>query len=89
MDVEEKDLLTWNDLTWQDIQSIGMALAERHPDLSILTLPDEKLAALVCALPGFKGEAAEAKLYQLSAIASAWIQAMEGDDDSSPYEFLA
>jgi FeS assembly protein IscX len=80
--------LTWADLTWQDIHAIGMALAERHPGAPILRLPDSELARMVAALPGFSGAAESAPRHLLSAIGDAWIEAVEGEDDSSPYEFL-
>ncbi len=81
--------LTWDSLTWQDIQAIGMALAERHPDISILSLKDEDLALLAAGLPGFAADAGLPDPFMVAAIASAWIHAVEGEDDSSPYEFLA
>jgi FeS assembly protein IscX len=81
--------LTWDELTWQDIQAIGMALAERHPEVSILSLKDEDLAVLAAELPGFAADAGPPDPFLVAAIASAWIHAVEGEDDSSPYEFLA
>lgn len=77
--------LTWETLTWQDIQAIGMALAERHPDEDTLTLAPERLARLVEELPGFESVGAPDD-FLLSAITTAWINAQEGDDDSSPFE---
>lgn len=89
MDDPNKDALTWDNLTWQDIRAIGMALAERHAGEAILTLVPERLAQLVADLPGFAAGATEPDDFTLSAIVTAWIAADEGDDDSSPYEFLA
>lgn len=84
-----KEALTWDTLTWQDIQAIGMALAESHPDEPILTLPPERLADLVADLPGFAAGATRPDDFTLSAIVTAWITVLEGDDDSSPYDYLA
>jgi len=84
-----EDALTWDTLTWQDIQAIGMALAERHPDEPILTLAPERLARLVTALPGFAAGATAPDAFMLSAIVTAWIATVEGDDDASPYDYLA
>jgi len=81
--------LTWENLTWQDIQAIGMALAERHPQESLITLKPERLAELVAELPGFApGDTGPGDLI-LSAITTAWITVVEGEEDSSPYEYLA
>jgi FeS assembly protein IscX len=66
-----------------------MALAERHPDQRLLPLSHPDLARLVCALPGFSGRAEDAPDHLLSAIVGSWIELNEGDEDSSPYEFLA
>ena len=78
--------LSWETLTWQDIQAIGMALAEQHPDEDTLTLAPQRLAGLVEALPGFAAGEAAPDDFLLSAITTAWINAQEGEDDSSPFE---
>ncbi len=78
--------LTWETLTWQDIQAIGMALAEQHPNEDTLTLAPDRLARLVEALPGFEPGDSAPDDFLLSAITTSWITAQEGDDDSSPFE---
>jgi FeS assembly protein IscX len=83
------DNLTWDTLTWQDIQAIGMALAERHAGENVLTLAPDRLAGLVAGLPGFAAGAGEPDDFILSAIVTAWIAAEEGEDDSSPFDPLA
>lgn len=83
------EALTWDTLTWQDIQAVGMALAESHPDEKILTLAPERVARLVAELPGFAAGAANPDDFTLSAIVTAWIAAAEGDDDFSPFDTLA
>lgn len=89
MDDPQQDALTWDNLTWQDIQAIGMALAERHAGENILTLAPDRLARLAADLPGFAAGATVPDEFTLSAIVTAWIAAEEGDDDSSPFEHLA
>jgi len=84
-----EDALTWDNLTWQDIQAIGMALAESHPDENLLRLAPERLAGLVACLPGFAAENTAPDDFTLSAIVTAWIAAEEGDDESSPFDHLA
>ena len=89
MNAPHIDALSWDGLTWQDIQAIGMALAERHPGENTLALAPERLVGLVVQLPGFRAEGGAPDDFTLSAIITAWISASEGDDDSSPYEYLA
>ena len=81
--------LTWETLTWQDIQAIGMALAERHPDEDTLTLAPERLTRLVEELPGFEAGEGTPDDFLLSAITTSWINVQEGDDDTSPFELQA
>jgi len=80
------DNLSWDTLTWQDIQAIGLALAERHPRENILSLPPDHLERLVEELPGFAPQGTAPDEFTLSAIVTAWIDAEEGGDDSSPFE---
>jgi FeS assembly protein IscX len=89
MDDPHTDALTWDNLTWQDIQAIALALAERHAGENVLTLAPDRLARLVDDLPGFAAGATVPDDFILSAIVTAWISAEEGDDDSSPYDYLA
>jgi len=83
------DDLYWDSLSWQDIQAIGMVLAERHPDENILILPPERLAELVEEIPQFQTGNRPPDEFILSAIITAWIAAQMDDDDSSPFEYLA
>jgi Fe-S-cluster formation regulator IscX/YfhJ len=78
--------LTWDNLTVQDLLAIGAALAARYADQNHITMPPEQLAELVNDLPGFQAGDTTPEDFILSAIASAWIYAVEGFDDSSPYE---
>jgi len=89
MNDQHFDALTWENLTWHDIQAIGIALAERHPGENLLTLPPERLVELVAGLPGFQTGATRPDDFLLSAISTAWIGAVEGEDDTSPFEHLA
>lgn len=86
---EGGEIFSWDRANWQDLQVIGQILAERHPNIRIISLGDEGLAALVAALPELAQVAGHPDRYLLAAIAGAWITALEGEDDSSPYEYLA
>lgn len=88
-DDSHPDTFDWGTLTWQDIHAIGMALAERHPDETILSLAPERLERLVEELPGFTAGGTAPDDFTLSAIVTAWIDAEEGGDDSSPFESRA
>ena len=89
MNDPNKDALTWTTLTWQDIRAIGMALAESHPSENVLALTPERLTELVADLPGFSASATDPDDFTLSAIVTAWIAAEDGDDESSPFDYLA
>jgi Fe-S-cluster formation regulator IscX/YfhJ len=66
--------MDWQNLSWRDIQAIGADLAERYPEINYLTVSPEKLAALIDA-PTVPED------HILSAIATAWLDAAEGEDD--------
>jgi FeS assembly protein IscX len=76
-------------MTWDDVEAIGEALAEAHPRANYLMISDDELARLVVALPGFVGPATPPDPFVLSAIGAAWVGAVEGPDDSGPYDGLA
>jgi FeS assembly protein IscX len=89
MNDPHNDTVSWDGLTWQDIQAIGRTLAKGHANANILTLTPEGVTELVAQLPGFHAGGTRPDEFTLSAIITAWIAASEGDDDSSPYEYLA
>ena len=89
MNDPHNDTLSWDDLTWADIQAIGRTLAEAHATENTLMLAPERVTELVARLPGFRAAGGEPDDFTLSAIITAWIAASEGGDDSSPYEYLA
>jgi FeS assembly protein IscX len=89
MNDPHNDILSWDGLTWQDIQAIGRTLAATHTNENTLSLAPERVTELVAHLPGFHSEGGGPDEFTLSAIITAWIAASEGDDDSSPYEHLA
>jgi FeS assembly protein IscX len=76
-------------MTWDDVEAIGRALAEIHPRVNYLTISDQDLVRLVVGLPGFVGGATPPDPIVLSAIGSAWVGAVEGPDDSGPYDGMA
>lgn len=71
---------SWDRLSWQEIQAIGMALAERHAGEPILALAPERLTRLLAELPGLRRDPRAADDFILSAIITAWISAIEGED---------
>jgi FeS assembly protein IscX len=64
-------------LTWQDVDEIAAALAERHPGRNPLQVPARELAALVAALPGFVDDPAASNAELLESIQAAWYEAFE------------
>jgi FeS assembly protein IscX len=74
-------------MTWDDYRDIGEALAETYPRANYLTISRPDLVHLVEGLSGFAGVPPPDEL-TLSAIAFAWIAAVEGPDDSGPYDSL-
>ena len=75
-------------MDWEDYDAIGVALAETYPNANHLTISDGDLIRLVLSLPGFTG-GIEPDRRALAAVSYAWIAAVEGPDDSSPYESKA
>ncbi|HIJ61459.1 MAG TPA: hypothetical protein HPQ04_02075 [Rhodospirillaceae bacterium] len=75
-------------MDWEDYDAIGVALAETFPNANHLTISEGDLVRLVLSLPGFTG-GTEPDRRALAAVSYAWIAAVEGPDDSSPYESKA
>ncbi|HIJ38701.1 MAG TPA: Fe-S assembly protein IscX [Rhodospirillaceae bacterium] len=75
-------------MNWDDYEAIGQALAAQFPDANYLTIKDADLILLVRSLPGFSGQATPDP-QAIAAISYAWIAAVEGPDDSSPFENIA
>lgn len=74
------DAPSWDSLSWPEIQDIGRALAERHEGEAILALSPGRLTHLLAELPGLRLDPQAAGDFILSAIITAWIAAIEGED---------
>ncbi len=66
-----------NTLTWQDIDGIAHALAERYPEKDPLSVPAQDLRRLIAALPGFADAEERGDVTTLEAISAAWYEEYE------------
>lgn len=73
-------------MNWDDYQTLGRALHDAHPNVNYLTLANADLQRLVTALSGFDGASSLPDAATLTAIRFAWVAAVEGADDSGPYD---
>ena len=60
-------------MTWRDTEDIGIALAERFPELDPLTVRFTDLHRWVTELPGFAGDLKGSNEKLLEAIQMAWL----------------
>jgi FeS assembly protein IscX len=60
------------ELTWNDAESIGIALFEKHPDIDPLTVRFTDLHKMVFELEGFADDPAKSNEAKLEAIQMAW-----------------
>lgn len=60
-------------LTWTDADDIGIALAERFPDLDPLTVRFTDLRRWVLELPDFADDPSASNEKRLEAIQMAWL----------------
>jgi FeS assembly protein IscX len=60
-------------MTWSDTREIGIALAEKFPDLDPLSVRFTDLHRWVCELPGFTGDPQKSNEKILEAIQMAWL----------------
>ena len=60
-------------LTWHDVQEIGIALAEKFPDLDPLSVRFTDLHKWVRELPGFDDDPNKSNEKILEAIQMAWL----------------
>ena len=65
------------DLTWDDAESIGLALAETYPDRTPLELRFTDLHRMVIELPGFVDDPKNSSEGKLEAIQMAWNEEYE------------
>ena len=69
-------------MKWTDAEDIGIALAEKYPDVDPLTLRFTDLRARVMALPGFDDDPAKSSEPKLEAIQMAWHDEYQDDNGS-------
>ena len=60
-------------MTWRDAEELGIALAERFPDLDPLTVRFTDLHRWVIELPGFTDDPKSSNEKLLEAIQMAWL----------------
>ena len=60
-------------MTWRDTEDLGIALAERFPELDPLTVRFTDLHRWVTELPGFSGDPKGSNEKLLEAIQMAWL----------------
>ena len=61
-------------LTWDSAEDIGIALAEKHPEMNPLEVRFTDLHRYVCELPGFSGDPKASNEGKLEAIQMAWYE---------------
>ena len=61
-----------NTFDWDDAEGIGIALADKFPDLDPLTVRFTDLHKWVCELEGFAGDTKASNEGKLEAIQMAW-----------------
>jgi FeS assembly protein IscX len=62
------------DLTWDSAEDIGIALAEKYPQVDPLTVRFTDLHKYVTGLPEFKGAPVDSNEAKLEAIQMAWYE---------------
>ena len=61
-------------MKWQDAEDIGIALAEKYPDVDPLTIRFTDLRDRVLALDGFADDPKSSNEAKLEAIQMAWYE---------------
>jgi len=60
------------DLTWDDVDDIGILLSEKHPEVDPLRVRFTELHGYVTELPEFKDDPKKSNEGKLEAIQMAW-----------------
>ena len=60
------------DLTWDDVDDIGILLSEKHPEVDPLSVRFTELHGYVTELPEFKDDPKKSNEVKLEAIQMAW-----------------
>jgi FeS assembly protein IscX len=61
-------------MKWTDAEDVGLALAERHPDVDPLTVRFTQLREWILQIPGFDDDPASSNEGRLEAIQMAWYE---------------
>jgi len=61
-------------MEWSDIEDIGIALYEAHPEVDPLTIRFTDLLKWIGELPDFKGDLKESNEKKLEAVQMAWYE---------------
>ena len=61
-------------MDWNNIEDIGIELAEKFPDTDPLTVRFTDLHQSIIGLPGFKGDPMKSNEKILEAIQMAWLE---------------
>ena len=64
-------------LTWDDIEDIGIALAEEHPDIDPLTVRFTDLLQWILDLDEFDDDPQHSSEARLEAIQMAWLEEIQ------------
>ncbi len=64
-------------LDWTDVRAIAQLLAERHADVSPLTVRFTDLHRFVTELPGFAGDPKKSNEKVLEAIQMTWLDEVD------------
>jgi FeS assembly protein IscX len=64
-------------MDWDDAEDIGIALADKFPDLDPLTVRFTDLHKWVCELEGFAGDPKMSNEGKLEAIQMAWLEELQ------------
>jgi FeS assembly protein IscX len=68
-------------MTWNDIEDIGIALYEAHPDIDPLTVRFTDLHRMVTGLDGFDDDPMASNEAKLEAIQMAWYEEWKDNQD--------
>jgi FeS assembly protein IscX len=67
-------------LDWTDVEDLGLALYEQHPETDPLTVRFTDLHAWICALDAFGGDPAASNEKKLEAVQMAWLEEFRDAD---------
>ena len=68
-------------LSWDDAESIGIALSEAHPELDPLAVRFTDLHRYIIELPDFAGDPKASNEGKLEAIQMAWLEEYQDNQE--------